>query len=44
LKFALGARSPDKKNYYKSKYFVTPEDAKLKGLESVNKTVYNPKS
>lgn len=46
LKFALGARSPEKKNYFKSKFFVTPEESRLKGVEIENvnvnnKTVYN---
>jgi len=43
LRFALGARSPERKNYFKSKYFMSSEDAKLKGVgsEAVNKTVYN---
>ena len=43
MKFALGARSPEKKNYFKSKLFITPEESRLKGIEieNVNKTVYN---
>ncbi len=45
MKFALGARSPEKKNYFKSKFFVTPEESRLKGIEIENvnnsKTVYN---
>jgi hypothetical protein len=45
LRFALGERSPEKKNYFKSKFFVTPEEARLKGIgeadSAVNKTVYN---
>ena len=43
LRFALGARSPEKKNYFKSKFFVTPEETRLKGVggDLNNKTVYN---
>ena len=45
LRFALGVRSPEKKNYFKSKFFVTPEEARLKGVSdgdsAVNKTAYN---
>ena len=45
LRFAVGARSPDKKNYYKSKYFITPEETRLKlsseqDINSNNKTGY----
>jgi len=29
LRFALGARSPDKKKYFKSKLFYDPNEAKL---------------
>ena len=29
LRFALGARSPDKKKYFKSKLFYDPNDARL---------------
>jgi len=29
LRFALGARSPEKKKYYKSKLFYDPKDARL---------------
>lgn len=29
LRFALGARSPDKKHYFKSKLFYDPNDTKL---------------
>ena len=45
LRFALGVRSPDKKNYYKSKLFTAAEDAKLKinlsGSDENSKTMYN---
>jgi hypothetical protein len=41
LRFALGARSPDKKQYYRSKLYTAPEDARLK-LGENSKTVYNP--
>lgn len=48
LRFALGVRSPEKKNYFKSKYFITPEESRLKGIENQNsnepaghKTAYN---
>lgn len=30
LRFALGVRSPEKKNYFKSKLFTAPEEIKLK--------------
>jgi hypothetical protein len=42
LRFALGVRSPDKKNYYKSKLFTAAEEAKLKvaGIPRENKTAY----
>lgn len=39
LRFALGVRSPEKKNYFKSKLFTTPEEIKLK--VGNNKTQYN---
>ena len=45
LRFALGVRSPDKKNYYKSKLFTAAEDAKLKinlsGSDENSRTMYN---
>ena len=47
LRFALGVRSPDRKNYYKSKLFTAPEDTKLKiagshGIGDENsRTMYN---
>ena len=41
LRFALGVRSPDKKNYFKSKLFTAPEETKLKiGSRENSKTVY----
>lgn len=38
----MGVRSPDKKNYYKSKLFTPAEEAKLKvaGIPRENKTAY----
>jgi len=40
LKFALGARSPDKK-YFKSKMYLAPDETRLKiGKEKLN-TTYN---
>lgn len=45
LRFALGVRSPDKKNYYKSKLFTAPEDTKLKiGGDENSRTMYNMNS
>jgi hypothetical protein len=45
LRFALGARSPDKKNYFRSKLFTAPEEARLKikseGEENPNRSMYN---
>lgn len=41
LRFALGARSPDRKNYFKSKLYTAPEDSKLK-IGNESKTMYNP--
>lgn len=41
LRFALGARSPDRKTYYKTKLYTAPEDSKLK-IGNENKTMYNP--
>ena len=40
LRFALGVRSPEKKNYFKSKLFTAPEEIKLK-VGSNSKTQYN---
>jgi hypothetical protein len=42
LRFALGARSPDKK-HFRSKLYTAPEDTKLRvaSSENVNKTMYN---
>jgi hypothetical protein len=43
LRFALGVRSPDRKNYYKSKLYTAPEETKLKinlGDEN-SRTMYN---
>jgi hypothetical protein len=34
LDFALGVRSPERKNYFKSKFFITPEESRLKGIEN----------
>ena len=47
LRFALGARSPDRKKYYKNKLYTAPGEARLKikrddeGHEGVNNTMYN---
>ena len=43
LRFALGVRSPEKKNYFKSKLYTAPEESKLKigGGPRENKTAYN---
>ena len=45
LKFALGARSPDRsKQYYKNKNFTAPEEARLKlevSMEGQSRTMYN---
>jgi hypothetical protein len=30
LRFALGVRSPERKNYYRSKLFTAPQETKLK--------------
>lgn len=30
LRFALGVRSPERKNYFRSKLFTAPQDARLK--------------
>ena len=35
LRFALGARSPDKKKYFKSKLFYDPNEAKLPMSQSM---------
>jgi hypothetical protein len=35
LRFALGARSPDKKKYFKSKLFYDPNEAKLPMSQSL---------
>jgi hypothetical protein len=40
LRFALGARSPDK-GYYKSKMFIPPEETRLAIPKENSKTVYN---
>lgn len=42
MRFALGVRSPDRKNYYKSKLFTPAEEAKLKvaGYSRENRTAY----
>lgn len=43
LRFALGARSPDKKQYFRSKLYTAPEEARLKlGPGDNSKTMYNP--
>jgi hypothetical protein len=42
LRFALGVRSPDRKDYFKSKLFITPEETRLK--MRTNKTMYNDHS
>lgn len=49
MRFALGVRSPDKKNYFKSKLYTAPEDARLRigsseNNNSINKTMYNNKT
>ena len=40
----MGARSPERKQYYKSKYFITPEETRLKLLSQQditnNRTAY----
>lgn len=41
LKFALGVRSPERKNYFKSKLFTAPEDTKLKVGDENSRTMYN---
>jgi hypothetical protein len=41
LKFALGARSPDRKKYFRSKLFTAAEDIKLKVGGSEMKTQIN---
>ena len=45
LRFALGARSPDRKNYFKSKLYTAPEDTRLNVRDhrenSNAKTAYN---
>jgi hypothetical protein len=46
LRFALGIRSPEKKNYFKSKLFTAPEEIRLKvgAATSNSKTHYNNKN
>ena len=39
LKYAVGAISPEKKQYFKSKLFTSPEEIKIKVPN--NKTSYN---
>ena len=48
LKFALGARSPDRsKQYYKNRNYTAPEEARLKleaYVEGQSRTMYNQKA
>jgi len=43
LRFALGARSPEKRTYYKPKMYIAPEETRLKVNKSQNRTSYERK-
>ena len=42
LRFALGARSPEKKKYFKSKLFYDPNEAKLPSSQQVQRNQKYP--